>query len=282
MPAAIYLFTAAAAACLPPPTVDTAARLWTTSPAFASWTIDPSRNRALFNVDFADPRALYLAAQIGGGLLRFGGGGADTMAFATGGGGATCPGNRAGFECLNTTTLDALLALSSAARAPLVIGLALCPDGDPPPSVPWNGSNALELIRYVRKHAPLTIAGYVHTGNSAGDSLVANCSSNGVCGRFGSTLWYADAMGAKARAKYAGFMRQDLVGASYALINTSMPGGALVGGFTPSPDYYFLWAWQRTVGEGVLALALAPPTPQTLRAYAFCVDEQNCGLLNIV
>jgi len=158
--AAAILFTAAAAACLPPPTVNTAARLWTTSPAFASWTIDPSRNRALFNVDFADPRAVYLAAQIGGGLLRFGGGGADTMAFATGGGGATCPGNRAGFECLNTTTLDALLALSSAARAPLVIGLALCPDGDPPPSVPWNGSNALELIRYARKHAPLTITGY--------------------------------------------------------------------------------------------------------------------------
>ena len=150
----------AAAACLPPPAVDATARLFTTSPAFASWTIDPSRNRALFDVNFSDARILYLASEIGGGLLRFGGGGADTMAFATGGGGTTCPGNRAGFECLNTTTLDSLLALSAAARAPLVIGLALCPDADPPPTQPHNFSNALALVRYVRAHAPLAIAGY--------------------------------------------------------------------------------------------------------------------------
>jgi len=135
-------------------------------------------------------------------------------------------------------------------------------------------SNAAALIAAVRaKNATLPLwAGEtsLHTGVSAGDSLVANCSGNGVCGRFGSVLWYADAMGAKARAGYAGFLRQDLVGASYALVNTSLPGGALVGGFTPSPDYYFLWAWQRAVGAGVLAVSLPPPAPPTLRAYAFC------------
>ena len=152
--------SSAAAACLPPPAVDASARLFTTSAAFASWTVDPSRNRALFDVNFSDPRLLYLAAEIGGGLLRLGGGGADTMAFATGDGGTTCPGNRAGFECLNTSLADSLLALSAAARAPLIIGLALCPDGDPPPTQPHNFSNALALIRYVRAHAPLAIAGY--------------------------------------------------------------------------------------------------------------------------
>ena len=384
---------AAAAACFPAPLVG--ARVHTTDAAFASWTIDPSRNRGLFNVDFRDARLVYLASQIGGGVIRFGGGGADTTIFATEAGGAACPAPlRPGFECLNTTTLDALLDLSAAARAPLVVGLALCPAPRGPSS--WNATVAAAEIAHIRARAALPILGYelgneciahgvspgeqaaafgelarvlddaafpagarprlygpdadgagssgppkalcaflaafvaatnalegglaavthheyiqltadtvlnatvldwtrtnaaavvaavrsanatvpiwagetaLHTGNSAGDSLVANCSGNGLCGRFGSVIWYADAMGAKAAAGYALFARQDLVGASYALINTSLPDGSLVGGFTPSPDYYLLHVWQRVVGAGVLALALAPPTPPSVRGYAFC------------
>ena len=395
--AAAALANASAAPCFPAPLVAAASRLHTTDAAYASFTIDPSRNRGLFNVDFRDPRLVYLASELGGGVIRFGGGGADTTIFATEAGGAACaaPLLRPGFECLNTTTLDALLDLSAAARAPLVVGLALCPAPRGPSS--WNATVAAAEIAHIRARAALPILGYelgnecnahgvapadqaaafgelarvldaaafpagarprlygpdadgagsygepkalcaylaafvaaanalgggglaavthheyiqltaatvlnasmldwsranaaavvaavrsanatvpiwagetaLHTGNSAGDSLVANCSSNGLCGRFGSVIWYADAMGAKAAAGYALFARQDLVGASYALINTSLPNGALVGGFTPSPDYYLLHVWQRVVGEGVLALALAPPTPPSVRGYAFC------------
>jgi len=63
-----------------------------------------------------------------------------------------------------------------------------------------------------------------HTGNSVGDSLAATCGDNLLCGRFGSAFWYADSMASKALAGYDLFFRQDLLGASYALVNTSVPG----------------------------------------------------------
>jgi len=414
MPRAAVAFAAAAAAlsaraaapCLPAPRVATSSRLFTTDAAFASWTIDPSRNRAFFNVDFRDARLVYLASQVGGGVIRFGGGGADTTLFATAAGGASCGALPAGFECLNATTLDALLDLSAAARARLVVGLALCPAPHGPSS--WSAARAAAEVAHVRDHAKVPILGYelgnecnahnvtaleqaaafgalsrvldaaafpagarpglygpdadgaggpgarglaplcaylaafvaaanplglaavthheyiqataatvlnatyldatranaaavvaavrganatvpiwagetaVHTGQSAGDSLVANCSSNGLCGRFGSMIWYADAMGAKAAAGYALFARQDLVGASYALVNTSAPGGAPVGAFTPSPDYYLLYVWQRVVGAGVLAVELAPPTPRSVRAYAFCARNASAVTLVLI
>jgi hypothetical protein len=134
-----------------------------------------------------------------------------------------------------------------------------------------NAAAIVAAVRSVNATVPIWAGETsLHTGASDGDSLVANCSSNGLCGRFGSCIWYADAMGIKAAAGYELFARQDLVGASYALVNTSTPDGQLVGAFTPSPDYYLLHVWQRVVGEGVLAVALAPPTPPSVRAYAFC------------
>ena len=95
----------------------------------------------------------------------------------------------------------------------------------------------------------------------------SNCANNHVCGRFGSTLWYADALGSKATAGYNAFMRQDLIGAYYALINTT-----LIGEYFPTPDYYFLKIWRQTVANktAVLAVTLPDNTPRTTRAYAFC------------
>ena len=70
-------------------------------------------------------------------------------------------------------------------------------------------------VRAVSASAPVW-AGEIgpHTGNSAGNASAGDCGGNLLCGRFGSTLWYADSMGAKAAAGYDAFFRQDLVGAS--------------------------------------------------------------------
>ena len=51
-----------------------------------------------------------------------------------------------------------------------------------------------------------------HNGDGGpGDGRLGNCSGNRVCGRFGSTLWYADSMASKAVAGYAAFCRQECV-----------------------------------------------------------------------
>ena len=102
-----------------------------------------------------------------------------------------------------------------------------------------------------------------HNGDGGpGDGRPGNCAGNLVCGRWGSSLWYADSMGAMARAGYAAFMRQDFVGADYGLVNFTAP-------FLPSTDFWTLILWQRLVGTRVLAV-LAPPPDARVRAYAHC------------
>jgi len=52
-------------------------------------------------------------------------------------------------------------------------------------------------------------AGEIGPHNGQGTtSANSRCSDNKVCGRFGSTIWYADAMASKAKAGYAAFCRQ--------------------------------------------------------------------------
>ncbi len=41
-----------------------------------------------------------------------------------------------------------------------------------------------------------------HTGNSVGNQSAGDCGGNLLCGRFGSSLWYADSMSSKALAGY--------------------------------------------------------------------------------
>ncbi len=94
-----------------------------------------------------------------------------------------------------------------------------------------------------------------------GDGRLGNCSGNKVCGRFGSTLWYADAMASKAVAGYAAFCRQDLVGADYGLLNFTT--------LAPATDYWLLLLWKRLIGARVLSVS-APPANPAVRAYAFC------------
>jgi hypothetical protein len=410
--AAFTSTTAAAPRACPAPSVNTLAPAFITDPGFASWTIDPSRNRAFFDINFTDPRLLALAAEIGNGaVIRFGGGGADLLAYGVP---AQCdsPPPAFGDECLNKSTLDALLGVAAAASARLVFGLNILPLGDGSPPPPWDPSAARGLLTYVRDagfplagvelgnernahgytpaeqaaafrtlagllealwpapprprlwgpdadgagaltdsparlaHLAAYLAAFVgnlsgvplaavtfheyievtsqtvlngsaldasarnaaalvaavrrvnpdvavwggeigpHTGDSVGNTTnTGNCSGNKLCGRFGSCLWYADAMAASARAGVAGFARQDLVGASYALLNTSLPGepGTAVGAFTPSPDYYLLWLWQRLVGRAVLDVAPAGgggggAAAAAVRVYAFCSRNDTASV----
>ena len=62
------------------------------------------------------------------------------------------------------------------------------------------------------------------------------------------------------------------MGADYALVNTSAPGSngtTMLGGFTPSSDYYFLVLWARLVGARVLDAGVSN-AGDSVRAYAFC------------
>jgi heparanase len=102
-----------------------------------------------------------------------------------------------------------------------------------------------------------------HNGQGGpGDGRPANCGDNLICGRWGSTLWYADAMAAKAVAGYAAFCRQDLIGADYGLLNVST--------LSPTPDYWLLVLWQMLVGHNVINSSPVPPADPRLRAYTFC------------
>lgn len=97
--------------------------------------------------------------------------------------------------------------------------------------------------------------------HNGGDFPNPNCASNRVCGRFGSALWYADAMSAVARAGYSAFQRQDFIGADYGLVNYTS--------FRPSPDYWLLYLWRRVVGTAVLDVRNGRGNP-SVRAYGFC------------
>ena len=419
---ALFISIAASLSSPPPtsstcltPVINTNTPIFTTDPFFASWTIDPSRNRVFFAMNFSDSRLLYLASQIGdGNVLRFGGGGGDELTYGVP---MSCDSPRPAFEyeCLNRTTLDSLLALSIAVSSRLVFALNIHPLGKPsPPIAAWDPTAARGVLRYIRDsgvtlegielgnelnhhnftasqqaeafgvlfslieelwptssqkprlwgpdadgagatgssslsglthyladfagnmsaaNIPLGVlthheyimmtsdtvlnataldasafnavaivaavrkvnenvpvwAGEIapHIGSSNGNTTnTGNCSNNKLCGRFGSVIWYADAMGAKSRAGVAGFARQDLVGASYALINTSLLGepDTAVGDFTPSPDYYLLYLWQRLVGARVLDVTIQGGG-RSVRAYAFCTRGTNSSatlvLINI-
>ena len=106
-----------------------------------------------------------------------------------------------------------------------------------------------------------------------GDGRPGNCDNNLVCGRFGSTLWFADAMASKAKAGYAAFCRQDFIGADYGLVNFTS--------HIPSPDYWLLLMWQRLIGTRVLSVTVAPTDPR-IRVYAFCGTANGTATLIIV
>ena len=86
---------------------------------------------------------------------------------------------------------------------------------------------------------------------------------------YGNSLWYADALGAKAAAGYTGFCRQDYIGADYGLVDCST--GA------PLPDFFTALAFATAMGQTVLSasktvetVAAAAPSGSRVRVYAHC------------
>jgi len=93
-----------------------------------------------------------------------------------------------------------------------------------------------------------------------------NCADNRVCGKFGSSIWYADSMASKALAGYQQYCRQDLVGADYALLNAS-------NSFNPSSDYYLLLLWRLLVSNPARTRVLnVQSSDLNVRSYGFCTD----------
>ena len=81
---------------------------------------------------------------------------------------------------------------------------------------------------------------------------------------FGDSFWYADSLAAKALAGYAGFCRQDLIGADYGLLDCSSG--------EPLPDFFTALVWTRTMGVHVLAASAVSTgaVAESVRAYAHC------------
>lgn len=142
-------------------------------PHFASWNVDPSRDRLFFDTDWTGAQLTYLLSGIGGGRahLRFGGTGENYLWYGVPGA-PPCPRSTATQECLNSTTWRALGALAVAADAPLIFGLNLFPAGSPaPPAGPWNPANARALLADAKARAvPI---GYVELGNEVNDAMTA-------------------------------------------------------------------------------------------------------------
>lgn len=79
---------------------------------------------------------------------------------------------------------------------------------------------------------------------------------------FGDSLWYADALAAKARAGYEAFCRQDYIGGDYGLVDCSTG--------VPLPDYYTALAWAGNMGPTVLNVDPVPDAEAVVRIYSHC------------
>jgi len=83
---------------------------------------------------------------------------------------------------------------------------------------------------------------------------------------FGDSLWYADALAAKARNGYYALCRQDYIGADYGLVDCSTG--------TPLPDFYTGLAFATFMGPKVLD---TNTSNGTVRSYAHCAAGATDG-----
>jgi hypothetical protein len=143
------------------------------APYFASWNIDPSRDRLFFDVDFTSPLLLKLVAGIGGpsGNIRFGGTGADHLWYEVPGAAPCKPTIPEVYECLNATLLSNLYGVGAAANMSIVFGLNINNDGSVPwaPKGSWDPSNARALLAAAKKTGH-TLFG-LEAGNEQNDNM---------------------------------------------------------------------------------------------------------------
>eukprot|EP00041_Stephanoeca_diplocostata_P007397 m.105224 g.105224 ORF g.105224 m.105224 type:complete len:597 (-) comp16856_c0_seq3:464-2254(-) len=97
-----------------------------------------------------------------------------------------------------------------------------------------------------------------------------NCSHSSMrWANFADVFWYVDAMASKAANGYSVFCRQDFVGIDYGIVDCATN--------TPLPDYYAGILWGRTMGTGVLSVAVnnSATEPSYVRVYAHCARTGN-------
>lgn len=126
----------------------------------------------------------------------------------------------------------------------------------------------------------------------------------GFAGMLRHSFWYADALGAKAKAGYGAFCRQDLIGASYGLLSDSFEveveaGAAGAAGqrrsfsdtpgvskITVHPDYWVNLLFSKVMGSNVFngTATGAPSVNGYLRPYihscAASGGESNSGIMS--
>lgn len=193
---AVAVVRAAAAQSCVQLSVDASRAINTVEPFFATWNIDSSRNRNFFDIDFSDPHILYLASQVGGSRIRFGGTGNDALYYGVGTAPACKPTNPTVYECLNATWWDNLVDLSTSAGSPLVVGLNIHPAGTvsppkgayvnavlltappahAPPSPhpgPWDPTNAEALLAFAQSQGQGASIFGLELGNEQNSEMTA-------------------------------------------------------------------------------------------------------------
>jgi heparanase 1 len=127
-----------------------------TNDRYVSWTIDTSRGRQFFDLDFTNTTFRYLASQIPT-VMRVGGSGGDYLTYELGNKTAACGGDSK-HNCLNESQYDGLVGFAKAAGAEIVFALNICPrknssentfcGAGKPTTGHWDSTNAEELLRY--------------------------------------------------------------------------------------------------------------------------------------
>ena len=166
----IATLTSTLAGALPtPPTVELSVervRRSTAGPNFLCYNLDASANRGFFwrNISLHNglgqriarqAAALALGQEAEYSLLRFGGEGNDFLTYAFGGDSCPQPATPT-HQCMNESTWRAVLDLSAASNARLIVGLSMNTGvdlgrrrpGDDPFPYPWDPSNARKLLQW--------------------------------------------------------------------------------------------------------------------------------------
>jgi hypothetical protein len=127
-----------------------------TNDRYVSWTIDTSRGRQFFDLDFTNSTLRYLASQIPT-VMRIGGSGGDYLTYDLGNTTTTCGDSK--HNCLNASQYDSLMGFAKAADVQIVFALNICPrkntrgentfcDAGKPTAGHWDSTNAEEFLRY--------------------------------------------------------------------------------------------------------------------------------------
>ena len=129
------------------------------------------------------------------------------------------------------------------------------PEVDPTPEG-FTSPAQLDVSGAIAKMVNHTIREHDATVQIFGGEIGPHNDGSPVCdhtsmrwANFGTSLWYSDALAAKALHGYSGFCRQDYIGGDYGMLDCST--GA------PLPDYYTALAFTTLMGQRVLGARVA-------------------------